>query len=599
MPTRKVRSSSLYGYPGSNINQVPVPIVQNRAPAASDQAEIGTLWVDSTANTAYILTSIGAAGATWTTSPSGGTSATSFTVNPGNLTVTAGDIIVSVGDVTAAGIGTFGSLSTGNATIGGTLGVTGVATFGDDVTINADLILNGDFDITSVDSISITSTNNAAGAITLLVNGGAAETILIQSAQGTGADSIDIESVAGGITLTAALASDDAINLVSSAGGLDINAALQINIDSSEAAVDAIRIFASNAAGGIDVDYGTGGMVVTGANGAFSLATGTGAINLGADAAAHAITMGNNTGATSVSIQAGTAGAGAINIGTTANAVPITIGNGTGASSVALLSGTGGVALSSAGTGDITLTSADTVLIDGAGVIELNSSAGDINIANTAGGDINIGTSADARIVTIGNVTGATQVVLNSGTAGVAINTTGAGDFVVTSADTVLIDSAGVLELNSSGGVIGIGNDAVAQNINIGTGAAARVITMGNSSGASSVVIDVGTGALNVGTTATAHATAVGSTTAGSTLVLNTPTGVNTVAANGLSVTTAGRGLSLPGGVLVLAGAGSPDTVVTAPVGSMFLRTDPAGAASRVYVNTDGATAWTNLTAAA
>ncbi|MDP7496448.1 MAG: hypothetical protein QGI77_08450, partial [Roseibacillus sp.] len=42
------------------------------------------------------------------------------------------------------------------------------------------------------------------------------------------------------------------------------------------------------------------------------------------------------------------------------------------------------------------------------------------------------------------------------------------------------LDSAGPLDLNSSGGAINIGNDADAQAINIGTGAAARTITLGN-----------------------------------------------------------------------------------------------------------------------
>jgi len=54
--------------------------------------------------------------------------------------------------------------------------------------------------------------------------------------------------------------------------------------------------------GGIDVDYGTGGMTVDGVNGAFTLQTGTGAISLGADAAAHVMTLGNSTGATSIAL---------------------------------------------------------------------------------------------------------------------------------------------------------------------------------------------------------------------------------------------------------------------------------------------------------
>jgi hypothetical protein len=186
-------------------------------------------------------------------------------------------------------------------------------------------------------------------------------------------------------------------------------------------------------------------------------------------------------------------------------------------------------------------------------------------------------------------LTGAAATTVQSGT----------GDLALTSTDAITLDCAGVLELNSTAGVIGIGNDADAQNINIGTGAAARTLTLGNATGATSVVVDVGTGACNIATSATAHATTVGSTTAGATLELQTPTGTYVVADEGVSITTAGRGLSLPGGVLVLAGADTPNGAVTAPVGSLFLRTNPGNANERLYVNTDAGTTWVHIAASA
>ncbi len=54
------------------------------------------------------------------------------------------------------------------------------------------------------------------------------------------------------------------------------------------------------------------------------------------------------------------------------------------------------------------------------------------------------------------------------------------------------MNAAGVLSINSSGGIINIGNDAVAQNMNIGTGAAARTIAIGNTTTTTSVNIDAG-----------------------------------------------------------------------------------------------------------
>lgn len=67
-------------------------------------------------------------------------------------------------------------------------------------------------------------------------------------------------------------------------------------------------------------------------------------------------------------------------------------------------------------------------------------------------------------------------------------------------------------------------------------------------------------------------------------MALNTPAGTPVVAANGISITTAGVGVSLPGGVLVLAGADTPNGVVTAPIGSLFLRTNPGAATERLYI---------------
>ena len=128
-----------------------------------------------------------------------------------------------------------------------------------------------------------------------------------------------------------------------------------------------------------------------------------------------------------------------------------------------------------------TVSSGGTVILDAAGVLELNSSAGVISIGNDAvAQNINIGTGAAARTITIGNVATSTTLALNSGTGGIALASTGSGDITINSDDKLLLDSDGVLELNSSAGVISIGNDAVAQNINIGTGAAARIITIGN-----------------------------------------------------------------------------------------------------------------------
>ena len=91
-------------------------------------------------------------------------------------------------------------------------------------------------------------------------NAGTAEKIRIHSDLGTSADSVELESDVGGITLTSGLASADAINLAASAGGVDIDGALQVNSASSQAAAGAVTLAASNAAGSVSV---TGSYVLT------------------------------------------------------------------------------------------------------------------------------------------------------------------------------------------------------------------------------------------------------------------------------------------------------------------------------------------------
>jgi hypothetical protein len=176
----------------------------------------------------------------------------------------------------------------------------------------------------------------------------------------------------------------------------------------------------------------------------------------------------------------------ALNIGTGNVIRAITVGGGAAAHTVTVGSGAAGNIAINAGAG--------TLLIDSNGVLELNSAAGVIGIGNDAvAQNINVGTGAAARTITVGNVTGATAVNLNAGTGGIALASTGAGDITINSDDTLLLDADGVLELNSSAGVISIGNDADAQNINLGT-AGARTLAIGNTTAATAVNMSVGTG---------------------------------------------------------------------------------------------------------
>ncbi|SVA92797.1 uncharacterized protein METZ01_LOCUS145651, partial [marine metagenome] len=148
-------------------------------------------------------------------------------------------------------------------------------------------------------------------------------------------------------------------------------------------------------------------------------------------------------------------------------------------------------------------------LVDADGVLELNSSAGAIGIGTDADAqNIDIGIGAAARTITVGNITGATAVNVNSGLGGTAIVSTGTGDITVDSDDTFLVDADDVLELNSSAGAISIGNDDIDQAINIGTqgertisigtGAFADAINIGNQTTTTSVTVTSGTGGIEL-----------------------------------------------------------------------------------------------------
>jgi len=214
--------------------------------------------------------------------------------------------------------------------------------------------------------------------------------------------------------------------------------------------------------------------------------------------------------------------------GGTSETIEIHSDQGTGTDSVHIYSDDGGITL------DAGLGAANSIIIDAsdaAGGIDIDAGTGGINITATNGaialvsgtGAITVGTDAAAHAVTVGSTNTTSATTIQSGT----------GDLALTSTDAVTVDAAGVLELNSSAGVIGIGNDAVAQNINIGTGAAARTITIGNGTAATAIDLNCGTGDITVGTNATAHTVTVGSTNTTSNVIVQSGTG-------GIQVTSGG-----------------------------------------------------------
>jgi hypothetical protein len=312
--------------------------------------------------------------------------------------------------------------------------------------------------------------NSASDDLTIDLTGAFDSSLILQSA-GTGSDAISLRATAGGINVDAAGLVD-----VDVTGAIEVDATGAISVESSGGT---LNIGADNVAQAVNVGTGGARAVVVGNSAAASLKleAGIGALDVDADGA---VTI-DAGGAISVESSGGAIGIGtnavaqAVNIGTGAAARVITIGNAASAS-IAIEGGVGG----------LTAQCDTTMDLDSGGALSLNSSGGAINIGNDAVAQaVNVATGAAARVITIGNAASA-SLKLEAGIGGLDVD-----------ADTTIeLDAGGNVTIESSAGTIGIGADAVAQAINIGT-AGARPITIG-SAAANGVDIDAGTDDLNL-----------------------------------------------------------------------------------------------------
>lgn len=304
------------------------PIISQRAPTTSDKANLGTLWIDEPSNGYYILTSISSNSANWVAQTLGAGVVTSLTVSNN------------------AAIG-------GNLAVVGTLGVDGTTTFTGNVIVNGDLQANGDWDLASNSAITFVSHSDTAPAMAFEVDGGTAATMQMVNSSGTSATSLSLQSTDGGIYINAVNSvSNEAIHLDATAGGIHFDAGLastvevtgagedlnltanggSVVITGTESGAGAITLSASGAAGTI-VATGVGGVSISATNNAVSIESGTGAMNIATAASANSTTIGNATGASSVTVNVGT---GALNLGTTATAHATNVGSTTAGSTLVL-----------------------------------------------------------------------------------------------------------------------------------------------------------------------------------------------------------------------------------------------------------------------
>jgi hypothetical protein len=311
---------------------------------------------------------------------------------------------------------------------------------------------------------------NSAAAHTLTIGNAACGAFAIDTGAGISIDG----ATASNFTVTGA--SED-LTLASSGGSVGISA--------SEAAADAIVIEASDGAGGVQIKAGTGGILV-------GNEADTSTIDVGdiAPTASRTITVGGGTVVTASvtdTIDIGPDGA-----TTNADSVKTVNVNTGGVTTGQVLTNIASGAITS-GTHTVSIQSGNAA----AGTVATNLSTGTgTKTVNVGNADANTTINLDGALAVNTDVNGA--VLINTGTSTGAVtigNVANSGNMALETSGTMDLDSAGQIQINSSGSTIDIGNDAVAQNMNIGTGAAARTITVGNITGATAVNVNSGSGA--------------------------------------------------------------------------------------------------------
>lgn len=366
----------------------PLPVVADRDPTTADFDQVGAIWANKSSDNFFVLTSISGGSANWQAPATSSSTVSSLTVTGGEGTVL---------DVQASG----------DTSLGGDLSVSGNTTMTGNLTVNGDTTINGDFGISSADALAFTTTSNTDPALSFTTNGGTSEKLQLTASQGTAADSIAVTSTAGGITLTSNLATDDGINLTATGGGVDIDSALQMNLESTQNAANAIVINASNS-GGIDItaDGGAGSdLDLTCISGSITMTSGEnvatamafnanngGGIDITADGAAgQDLDLACTSG--SVNISAGEAATDAITLDASSGGVTATSAS-DAADSIYLHA--------NAGTSEKIRVHADQGT--GSDSVELESDAGGITF-----------TSPAANGVTVNNGTQSAQILVGSG----------------------------------------------------------------------------------------------------------------------------------------------------------------------------------------
>lgn len=334
------------------------------------------------------------------------------------------------GALTAAGAGT-GLAVTNNATIGGTLGVTGLLTPGS-LTVTATSTLQNFTATNATTTNLVVSSSSRLGTITSGIWNSTAVGPTYGGTDQTSWTKGDILYASAANTLSKLPIGATGTVLTVSVSGLPSWAASGGGGSGSDhwaTTTDSLAVYPSDPGQvvlvGASAITGTGNILEVTGNSVFTgAATTTGALTVGGNIALN----GGALTTTSSTANLFNTNATTLNIGGAATTIRL------GAAG-ATLTGAGALTINSGATTTLALDSGTT-------------------------GAINIGTTSTAKTITIGNGTGATSLVFNAGT-----------------------------------GNIDIGTGAFARAINLGTGAAAQAVTIGSTNTTSSLTFNSGTGA--------------------------------------------------------------------------------------------------------
>lgn len=208
----------------------------------------------------------------------------------------------------------------------------------------------------------------------------------------------------------------------------------------------------------------------------------------------------------------------------------------------------------------------------GAGVFSsLSVTPGPVTLVGTT----NINSTGTAATL-IGNATGNTAVT------GSLSTTTSLAATTTVTAGTGLTVTTGNATVSTGNITATLGSVSAGTTVTAGTGITA---TTGN------IVASTGNITSTLGSVGAAT-----TVTAGTSI---TSTLGNITATNGdVVVSTATKGLVLPGGLKVITGAGDPNGAVTAPQGSLYLNSSGSSTSTRAFINSNSGTTWIAVTTA-